>query len=411
MIKREQNFYSGTTTWRECFLILQSLLQRFAITDGPFIKKFEEKFAENIGVRRAFSFASGRMALYSLLEAMGIGEGSEVIIPAFTCVVVPNAIIYRGAKPVYVDIKKDSFNIDVAKIREKITKKTKAIIVQHTFGYPADVDKIAQIAKKYKLYVIEDCAPALGAEYKGKKIGSLTDASFFSFDHTKVISTGLGGMAVVNNPNFITPLTDIYNKTPFLRKQQILRIFLQMIAINFLTHPNIYFLGKYIMEVFRKLNLFFFFYDEELTAKPKNYPYPARLSNIQALIGLSQLENLAKNISHRQKIAQQYNQLLGLDLGNFSDRTHIFLRYSFLVKDPGQWIDTFKDCVELRRWFDSIAYGRREDFYKIYYKDGDCPVAEKITKHCVNLPTHLRIKDISDFKKALLTLKETIIRR
>ena len=126
-----------------------------------------------------FYFFKGRVALYAILKSIGIGQGDEVILPGFTCVVVPNAITYLGAKPVYIDIASVTFNIDPSKIEEKITEKTRAIIAQHTFGIPAEMDIIMEMAKKYNLYVIEDSCHAIGSKYKGKEIGTFGDASFF----------------------------------------------------------------------------------------------------------------------------------------------------------------------------------------------------------------------------------------
>lgn len=140
------------------------------------------------------------MSLYVILEALGIGSKDEIILPAFTCVVVPNAMIYHGIKPVYVDIEPDTYNIDVSKIKEKITPQTKAIYAQHTFGIPCNMDCIARIAKDHGLIVIEDCAHALGASLNGRKVGSLGHVAYFSTDHSKVISTSTGGMITTKGP-------------------------------------------------------------------------------------------------------------------------------------------------------------------------------------------------------------------
>ncbi len=126
-------------------------------------------------------FFKGRVALYAILKAMEIQSGDEVILPGFTRVVVPNAIIYLNGRPVYVDIDKKTYNIDVTKIEEKIKYRTKAIVAQHTFGIPAEMDKISEIAKKYNLYVIEDACHAIGSKYKGKEVGPFSDAAFFSY--------------------------------------------------------------------------------------------------------------------------------------------------------------------------------------------------------------------------------------
>ncbi|MEK9149797.1 MAG: DegT/DnrJ/EryC1/StrS family aminotransferase, partial [Candidatus Desantisbacteria bacterium] len=164
------------------------------------IEKYEDTYKRYLGVSYASSFWKGRVALYAILKALGIGEGDEVLVEGFTCVVVPNAVIFAGAKPVYVPPDPKTYNMDISQIESKITSKTKAIIVQHTFGLPSDMDSTLDIAKRHNLRVIEDCAPALGADYKGRKVGTFGDAAFFSSQWSKVISTGLGGVAVTNDP-------------------------------------------------------------------------------------------------------------------------------------------------------------------------------------------------------------------
>ena len=146
-----------------------------------------------------FYFFKGRVALYAILKSMGITTGDEIILPGFTCVVVANAILYLGARPVYVDIDPSTYNIDAEKIGEKITDKTKAIIAQHTFGIPADMNKITAIAKENSLYVIEDSCHAVGSRYMGREVGTFGDAAFFSSQWSKPLTTGLGGWAVINN--------------------------------------------------------------------------------------------------------------------------------------------------------------------------------------------------------------------
>src|SRR3989344_1672719 len=166
---------------------------------GKYIKEFEDRFSQFCGVKYGVSCSSGTAAIHLALEALGIGKGDEVIIPTFTMIATANAVIYAGAKPVLVDSELETWNMDVNKIEEKITKKTKAIMPVHTYGHPVDMDPIIKLAKDYNLKVIEDAAEAHGAEYKGKKVGGLSDASCFSFYSNKIITTGEGGMVLTNN--------------------------------------------------------------------------------------------------------------------------------------------------------------------------------------------------------------------
>ena len=177
---------SNTTFFSDCFVALTLLINKSHLQHGKYIKKFEKSFADYLGVSYAYSFFGGRIGLSAILYALNITEGDEIILPGYTCVVVPNAIIYRGARPVYVDIDPSTFNLDPSKIEEKITERTKAIIIQYTYGLVPNIKPILDIAQKYNLRVIEDCAHALGAEYKGKKLGTFGDAAFFRTSSQKL---------------------------------------------------------------------------------------------------------------------------------------------------------------------------------------------------------------------------------
>jgi dTDP-4-amino-4,6-dideoxygalactose transaminase len=166
---------------------------------GKAVIDFENSFSEYLGVKHSISVGNGTDALIIALKALGIGQGDEVITSPFTFFATAESISMVGAKPIFIDVEKNSFNIDVTKIEEKITSKTKAIIPVHIFGQPADMDEILSLAKKYNLYIIEDACQAIGSEYKGKKIGTFGDIACFSFFPTKNLGcAGDGGMIVTN---------------------------------------------------------------------------------------------------------------------------------------------------------------------------------------------------------------------
>ena len=166
---------------------------------GQYVAAFEEQFAEYCSCKYGVAVCNGTVALHLALTALGIGKGDEVIIPTFTMIASAFAVCYTGAMPVFVDADKDTWNIDVSKIEEKITPRTKAIMPVHIFGLMCDMEKITDIAKKYNLYIIEDAAEAHGAELNGKKAGSFSDIGSFSFFANKNITTGEGGMIVTND--------------------------------------------------------------------------------------------------------------------------------------------------------------------------------------------------------------------
>jgi dTDP-4-amino-4,6-dideoxygalactose transaminase len=179
---------------------------------GPEVKGFEQEIADFIGVKHAVGVASGTDALHLAMLASGIQPGDEVITTPFTFIATAETITHCGAVPVFVDIDPRTYNIDPARIEAKITKKTKAILPVHLYGQPADMSPILELARKYRLKVIEDCAQALGAKYKGKRVGSLGDAGCLSFFPSKVLGAyGDGGMLVTNNPEIAEKVTMLRN--------------------------------------------------------------------------------------------------------------------------------------------------------------------------------------------------------
>lgn len=171
-------------------------------SSGKYVTEFENQFAEYCGCKYGIAVCNGTIALHLALIGLGIGKGDEVIVPTFTMIASAFAVCYTGAKPVFVDADKDTWNIDVKKIEEKITSKTKAIMPVHIFGKMCDMDAIHALAKKYNLYVLEDAAEAHGASYHGGKAGASSDIAAFSFFANKNITTGEGGMVVTNNKEF-----------------------------------------------------------------------------------------------------------------------------------------------------------------------------------------------------------------
>jgi perosamine synthetase len=177
---------------------------------GKYVTGFEEKFAEYCDCKYGVAVCNGTVALHLALVALGIGKGDEVIIPSFTMIASAFAVCYTGAVPVFVDADKDTWTIDVSKIESKITSRTKAIMPVHIFGLPCDMGAINDLARKYKLFVIEDAAEAHGALFDGKKTGSLSEIAAFSFFANKNITTGEGGIVVTNNE-------ELFNKSRYFK--------------------------------------------------------------------------------------------------------------------------------------------------------------------------------------------------
>src|SRR3989344_2185082 len=186
------------------------------ITQGPAVEQFEQAIARYCKVKYAVAFSSGTAALHGAYAAAGIGPGDEVITTPMTFAATANAIVYCGGEPVFADIQEDTLNINPEEIKKKITKRTKALAPVDFAGHPAELDRIRTIARSHNLLVIEDAAHALGSEYKGKKIGSFSDMTMFSFHPVKAITTGEGGMIVTNRK-------DLYAKLKTFRNHGIIR--------------------------------------------------------------------------------------------------------------------------------------------------------------------------------------------
>ena len=231
---------------------------------GEYVAQFEEDFGKFVGTRYAVSSSSGTTALHLALAALGIGKGDEVIVPDLTFVATANAVSYTGARPVFVDASHDTWNIDPRSMARKITKSTKAIIAVHLYGHSADMDAILALAKAHGLWVIEDAAEAHGAEYKGNKVGSLGDIGCFSFYGNKIITTGEGGMVVTNN-------ADTAKRVKMLRDHA-------------MSQDQVYW--------------------HEVIG------YNYRMTNVQAAIGVAQLERIASIIEIKRENAMIYNSFL-----------------------------------------------------------------------------------------------------
>ena len=325
---------------------------------GPFITRFEQEFSKYCGVKHGIACSNGTTALHLALEACGIGEGDEVILPAFTMIASCNAILYARATPVLVDSELQTWNMDVSKIEEKITKKTKAIMVVHTYGHPVDMDKVNAIAKKHKLIVIEDAAEAHGAEYKGKKAGSLSDIACFSYYANKLVSCGEGGMVITNNDKWAERAKNLRN----------------------------HFFGKKR------------FIHEEI-----GYNY--RMTNVQAAIGCAQLERIEDLVNARRKNAQLYNSLLknvkGITLPpEASWAKNVYWMYGILVQPefgltmPQLCEALMQKGVETRTFFIGM---HKQPCYKKLHLSGSYKNSDELESKGLYLPSssHLTKEQIT----------------
>lgn len=346
-----------------------------------------------------FAFWKGRVALYAILKALNIRPGDEVIMPAFTCVVVPNPVIYLGGVPVYVDIDPRTYNIDIHLIEAHITKRTRFILAQNTFGLSSDFDAITEIAQRYNIAVIEDCAHGFGGTYKGKPNGTVAEAAFYSTQWNKPFSTGLGGIAVTRNREVANILKELENSfmSPSFFEESLLRI-LYIIRTYLLTSQT-YWIALKLYRWLSKYNLILgSSRGEELQAPVQPKYFAKGFSAFQARAGTKQLMKFPNILDHRKKTAAAYDAFLkaqGVEpLFVPSYAEHAYLKYPLLVKARDSIFKKAIDAkIELGDWFLSPIHPVARNFERWNYRWGANPVGEKISQHIINLPTHPDVDD------------------
>ncbi|MBS3061367.1 MAG: DegT/DnrJ/EryC1/StrS family aminotransferase [Candidatus Diapherotrites archaeon] len=321
--------------------VTEAIRTKWVSSKGPFVKRFEDAFAQFVGTRYATSVSNGTAALHLAYHAVGIQKDDEVLMPNLSFIATANAAAYLGAKPVFVDVDPKTWNLDPKKIEEKITDKTKAIVCVHLYGAPCDMSALTKIAKTHQLPLIEDAAEAHGARFEGKTVGGFGDLSAFSFFGNKIITTGEGGMVVSNNSQLI-------DRVNFLKNHG-------MIPEQQYWHPEIAF----------------------------NY----RMTALQAGFGLGQLEGIQKIIQQKKEVYKAY-------LNGLSDISSIEFQQSPKNSESVWWMTTIK--VPHRDSFMNVlkrhGIDSRRVFYPLsqlppYHSSESFPVSEEISSSGVSLPS------------------------
>jgi len=398
-------------------LSLKTLCQPGVWSKGEDIINLEEKFVKYLKLPYVFSFNSGRSALMTGLRALNFPKGSEVITQAFSCVAIPNSIKFAGLIPVFADINKSDFNLDIEDLKHKITKKTKAVIIQNLFGIPDDIKKILNLAKKYNLVVIEDCAQCMGAKIDNQLAGTFGKFSFFSFGRDKVISSTFGGLLATKDPKFASALKTEYDNLEFPALswtfRQLLHPILFSLAVPTYFSGQIgkYSIGKGLVYLMQQLNLL-----DLPVKKPEKKgfnisDYPKKLPNALAILALNQLDKLNKFNKKRKEIAQYYysefKSIKNVRTVSFNKRYDpIFLRFPVLVSNPSQLRQFARQWkIILGNWYDSVIAPLGSDIKRSGYSMGSCPQAELKSKSVLNLPTHPKMS-IEDAKRVIKVLKK-----
>lgn len=342
-------------------------------------KAVEKKFPGHLTTLTS----SGRQAIYRVLKALNIGSGDEVIIQAFTCIAVPAPILWAGAKPVYADIKKDTYNLDPADVERKIKPATKAIIVQHTFGIPGPIEELRKIADEHGLALIEDCAHALGQTHQGQALGTFGDVAILSFGRDKIISSVFGGAVVSKNQNLIERIRDQQRALPFppktwVRQQLRHPVFFDKILPTYFRFG----LGKVALILLQK----FGFLSKAVTLEEKSGKKPAhlayRFSPALAYLLVQQLDKLERFTARRQEIGEKYHDILG-------GSSNALLRFPIQTEKPAAVRQAAQhQKMLLGDWYDTPLVPQDSDFSAFGYVPGSCPVAEEVGKQVTNLPTY-----------------------
>ncbi|MCF6150267.1 MAG: DegT/DnrJ/EryC1/StrS aminotransferase family protein [Candidatus Kuenenia sp.] len=352
------------------------------IGTGPKVAKFEDMFREYIGSKYAVALNSCTAGLHLSLVVNEIGPGDEVITTPMTFCATANVVVHVGAIPIFVDIDKESMNIDVSKIEEKITKKTRAIIPVHFAGRPCEMDKIMEIAKKHNLLVIEDAAHATESEYKGQKIGNIGDMTCFSFYVTKNVITGEGGMVTVNNKELADKL--------------------KIYALHGMDKDA---WKRYSDQGFKHYKVIF-----------PGYKY--NMMDIQAAIGIQQLKKIKGFSKRREEIWQRYNEAfkdlpINIPKDPDPDTQHAYHLYTILIDKQKAKVDrdTFQDLLNkenIGTGVHFISLHLHEYYRKRFgYQPNDFPNAAYISERTISLPFSADLSD-QDVDDVILAVKKIL---
>ncbi|MBI2033123.1 MAG: aminotransferase class I/II-fold pyridoxal phosphate-dependent enzyme [Candidatus Levybacteria bacterium] len=380
---------SPNATNRDVFWALRLLLSPWEYDKKTYVEKLEMWFRSYFQKKYAISFASGRASLLSIFKALHISSGDEILLQAFTCVALPDAIIAFDATPVYCDIT-DRFCIDPEDVKRKITNKTKAIIVQHTFGIPAQIDEVVKIAKEKGIYVIEDCAHGIGAAYKGKKLGTFGDVSFFSFGRDKAFSSVFGGMAVTDNELVSNEMTSYRDGLPNSSSFWIMQQLFHPVAFAIIMPLYNMGIGKAILVLLQRLHLLSFPVTKKEKSGKIDHQFVRKMPGALAKLALIQLERLEEFNAKRIRATGMYTK--GIKNVNITFPSLLrlpLLRFPVLVKKPDRLHALARrSSIYLGTWYSHIIDPNGTEHESIFYKKGMCPNAEKIAGVIVNLPTY-----------------------
>ncbi|WP_434777130.1 DegT/DnrJ/EryC1/StrS family aminotransferase [Neisseria sp. Ec49-e6-T10] len=350
------------------------------------ISEWEQLFAHWLGIEHTFAFAGGRAALYHAVMALGLCAESEVILPAFTCQSVVNAFQYQQINPLYADIETDTYGLDIESVKQVYTPNCKAIMLQYTFGLVSrDIEALIQFAQEKNLYIIEDCAHALGATYKDRKLGTLGDIAVFSSERSKIINTIHGGMVACQNDVLAQRLAKQYEQAPFSSPEKIKKLLNTLIQNYYIyKHPQRFFTGPWAQKHFNEVLPQMF--PEEFTDTFCTH-YLEKMSAPVAALSINQFQKMERFNTKRRAIAKQWDcwaEKQGYKKPVvLPNSTAVFLRYPVCVpikmKQNTDWALEQLN-VHAGVWFTSAAHPT-----PLFLEH--CPNGTRAAQECINLPT------------------------
>jgi perosamine synthetase len=379
-------FVAGTSA------IVEQCDRRGELVQGPALFAFEEAFARRLGGGTARTASYGRMAFFHILKALDLPRGSEIVFPALTFWVVPEMARVAGLTPVFADVDPVTFNLDPAAFERAITPRTRAVVPTHIYGLPCDMDEILEIARRHRLHVIEDCAHALGALYRGRPVGTLGEASFFSFQLLKPLNTGGGGMAFTRDEALGRRLHEVAAAQPWPPPARVRRRLRLARVERALISPRVFTLTVFPVlwtSSWLRVAPDVYLWEKVRPLDPLPEGYAERYSNAQAAIGLAGLERLdewnARVVEHARFMSTVLGGLEGVGLPPApSDRTHIYYQYCAYVRDRPALV---RAC--LRAGVD-LEYHHMDVCPELeLFKDArtDAPGARR-TREAVQIPIH-----------------------
>ncbi|MCK4341673.1 MAG: DegT/DnrJ/EryC1/StrS family aminotransferase [Phycisphaerae bacterium] len=378
--------------------------------NAPVREAYQQAAEGFFGSGTAFAFWKGRIALYAILKALDIGPGDEVIVPGYTCVMVPGPVIYTGATPIYVDIEPEFYITPAADVADRISPRTKAILVQHTYGFPAPVREIRTVADQRGIPILEDCCHTFGGRVNGELLGTLGTAAFFSGQWNKPYSTGLGGLALVHDQDLAARVRAEQAKYPVPGRKAAFMLASQLLVYEVCLYPSTTALATRLFRWMTKKGLVVGSSSsaEFESSMPANYalgPAP-----VQCRLGRREVGRAAANLAKRSHATQRYLAelpKLGYRVPRIPEHWDTpLLRFPLRVANKEQALaQAARHGVEIGSWFECPLHPIETDHKAFCYLERMCPVSEKATAEVINLPTHRRVSD-RDIDKTLAFVRD-----